>query len=203
MDARMKHPFTCIVSGPTGCGKSVFVFRLLHNLKEMIVPIPQKVIYCYGEFQQQFERYPWIEFHDGLPTLQMFDGTPTLTIIDDLMEKTNDTVANLFTKVSHHRSVSVIYITQNVFHQSKQSRTISLNAHYMVLFKSPRDAGQISVLGRQLYPEKPHFLVGAFKDATTSPHSYLLLDMRPETDEQLRVRANIFPGDQQVVYQPR
>ncbi len=129
----------------------------------------------------------------------MFDGTPTLVVIDDLMIETNDMVANLFTKISHHRSVSVINITQNVVHKN----TISVNTHYMVLFKSPRDAGQISVLGRQLYPEHNKFLVEAFKDATSEPHSYLLLDLRPETDERYRVRANIFQGEQQIVYQPK
>ena len=203
MDPRWKHPFTCIVSGPTGCGKSVFVFKMLHNLKEMVVPLPHKVIYCYGEYQSGFAKYPWIEFHEGLPKSEMFDGTPTLVVIDDLMNETNDMVANLFTKISHHRSVSVIYITQNIFHKNKQSRTMSLNTHYMVLFKSPRDAGQIAVLGRQLYPEHNKFLVDAFKDATSTPHSYLLLDLRPETGEHYRVRASIFPGEQHVVYKPK
>jgi len=176
---------------------------MLDNLAEMVVPIPDKVIYCYGEYQSEFAKYPWIEFHEGLPKSAMFDSTPSLVVLDDLMSESNDLVANLFTKISHHRSVSVIYITQNVFHKNKHSRTISLNAHYMVLFKSPRDVGQIAVLGRQLYPEHGKFLIEAFKDATSSPHSYLLLDLRPETSEQFRVRSNIFPGDQQTVYKPK
>ena len=45
MDLRFKHPFTCIISGPTGSGKSVFVFKMLDNLPDMITPIPQRVIY--------------------------------------------------------------------------------------------------------------------------------------------------------------
>ncbi len=196
-------PFTCIVSGPTGCGKSVFVFKLLTNLREMITPLPQKVLYCYGEYQKAFASYPWVEFYEGLPKSSMFDGTPMLVIIDDLMHETNDMVANLFTKISHHRSVSVIYITQNIFHKCKQSRTISLNAHYMILFKSPRDVGQIAILGRQLYPENRKFLVEAFKDATSEPHSYLMLDLKPDTCELYRVRASIFSMVQQVVYLPK
>ena len=176
---------------------------MLDNLAEMITPAPQKVIYCYGEYQNGFNKYPWVEFHEGLPKSEMFDGTPKLVVIDDLMSEADDTVASLFTKISHHRSVSVIYITQNVFHKGKHNRTISLNAHYMVLFKSPRDAGQIGVLGRQLYPENSKFLVEAFKDATATPHSYLFLDLRPETGENYRVRANIFNGEKQIVYQPK
>jgi len=200
MDIRLKHPFTCTISGPSGSGKTQWVFKLLKHMCEMIMPTPSKVIYCYGEYQSKFDSYPFVHFHEGLPSLDMFDGSPTLLVLDDLMAETDDTVTNLFTKVSHHRSVSVIYLTQNIFYKNKQSRTISLNSHYLILFKSPRDAGQIAALGRQMYPGKSKFLVEAFRDATARPHSYLFVDLRPETDEKYRVRANIFPDEQQVVY---
>ena len=42
MDARWKHPFTCIVAGPTGCGKSTFVTRMLRHAAAMIDPPPEK-----------------------------------------------------------------------------------------------------------------------------------------------------------------
>ena len=200
MDARLKHPFTCVVSGSTGCGKTEFVFRLLDNLKDMIVPNPKKVLYCYGEYQKRFDDYPWIEFHEGIPNPEMFDGTPTLAVLDDLMSETNDDVTKLFTKVSHHRSVSVLYLTQNIFYQNKQNRTISLNSHYFVLYKNPRSIGQISALASQMYPGNSKFMVEAFNDATKEPYSYLFLDLKPETDERLRLRAKIFHGEIQVVY---
>ena len=45
-----------------------------------------------------------------------FDGNePVLLIIDDLMQETNESVVNLFTKGSHHRNVSVMYLAQNLF----------------------------------------------------------------------------------------
>ena len=57
----------------------------------------------------------------------MFDGVKrTLLIIDDLMHETNETVAKLFTRVSHHKNVSVVYLTQNLFNNNKHNRTISL-----------------------------------------------------------------------------
>ena len=43
------------------------------------------------------------------------------------------------------RNASVVYITQNLFQQSKSSLTIILNAHYLVLFQIPRDKMQIKV----------------------------------------------------------
>jgi hypothetical protein len=122
----------------------------------------------------------------------MFDGAPTLLIRDDLMSEANDTVTNLFTKVSHHRNVSVVFLTQNIFY--KNLRTISLNSHYIVLFKNPRDAGQVTILARQMYPGNSKFATEAFKDATSTPHSYLLFDLRPEQDEKLRLRSNTFLG---------
>ena len=48
-------------------------------------------------------------------------------------------IVNLFTKGLHHRNLSVIYIVQNLFHQRKGNRSISLfNSHYLDLFKNPR-----------------------------------------------------------------
>jgi hypothetical protein len=63
-------------------------------------------------------------------------------------------ISDLFTKGSHHRNLSIIYIVQNIFHQGKEMRNIRLNAHYIVLFKSPRDKQQISMLARQINPGK-------------------------------------------------
>ena len=61
----------------------------------------------------------------------------TLIVLDDLMTSAyTKAVCELFTKGSHHRNLSVILITQNVFHQGKFCRDISLNCKYLVLFKN-------------------------------------------------------------------
>jgi len=65
----------------------------------------------------------------------------------------------------------------------------------MILFKNPRDASQFANLARQMYPKGWQFAVDAYKDATQQPYSYLLVDLRPEQDDYLRLRANIFPGE--------
>jgi hypothetical protein len=80
---------------------------------------------------------------------------------------------------------------------------MSLNSHYLVLFKNPRDALQVATLGRQMYPNNSKFLVEAFKDATDKPHGYLLLDLRADTLEKYRVRTNIFAGEVPYVYNPK
>jgi len=201
MTLPLRHPFTALIAGPTSCGKTRFVFRLIENAHIMIDPPPRRVIYCYGEYQQLFNGYPHIEFRRGLPDAEDFDGRePVLLILDDLMSETDESVANLFTKGSHHRNVSVVFLVQNMFHKNKYIRTISLNTHYMVLFKNPRDAGQFSSLARQMYPNRSAFAVEAYKDATREPYSYLFVDLRPTQDEDLRLRTNIFPGDTHYVY---
>lgn len=204
MSLPFKHPFTAIVAGPTSCGKTRFVFRLIEDAHRMIDPPPKKIVYCYGEFQSLFHNYPQVVFHRGLPDINEFDGNePVLLVIDDLMEETNKEIANIFTKGSHHRNISVIFLMQNLFHKNQHIRTISLNSHYMVLFKNPRDASQFSNLARQMYPKTSKFAVEAYKDATRQPYSYLLVDLRPEQDEDLRLRTNIFPGETHYVYVPK
>jgi hypothetical protein len=197
----LKHPFTATVAGPTGCGKTLFTFRLIENAAEMIDPPLRTIWYCYGEYQPLFAKYPQVIFNEGLPDISTFDGKePTLLVIDDLMQETNDTLANIFTKISHHRNVSVLYLTQNLFPKNKHARTISLNSHYLFLFKNPRDASQFGVLARQMYPSGSKFAVEAFKDATEKPYGYLLVDLKPDTDERLRLRTNIFRREQTAVY---
>lgn len=162
-------------------------------------------MYCYGEFQPIFAEFPGIEFHEGLPDVSRFDGRKrVLLILDDLMNEADQNVCNLFTRISHHRNVSVVFVTQNIFHRNRFVRTMNLNTHYIVMFKNPRDAGQVATLARQMYPGKSKFVVEAYKDATKEPYGYLLIDLRPETDENYRVRTNIFPDDdRQFVYLPK
>jgi hypothetical protein len=74
-------------------------------------------------------------------------------------------------------------------------RNISLNAHYMVLFKSPRDKQQISMLARQVNPGKVQEFMKSYEDATSRPHGYLMLDLKPTIDDQQRLKSNILPGE--------
>ena len=68
----------------------------------------------------------------------------------------------------------------------------------MVVFKNPRDASQMSHLARQMYPGRVKFVQEAFKDATSVPYGYLLVDLKQDTPD------DIFPDDGvQYVYLPK
>ena len=94
-----------------------------------------------------------------------------------------------FTRKGHHRNASVKYITQNMFQQSKSSRTISLNSRYMILFRNERDKNQIKTLAQQA---QTSYLLPAFEDATSMDHGYLVIDFHSRTNKELRLRTNIF-----------
>ena len=96
-----------------------------------------------------------------------------------------------------------MYLTQNLFPPGKQSRTISLNSHYIIVFKHPIDLLGISTLACQMYPNNTNFLVQSFQDATKKPNGYLLLDLHQHTPENMRLRTNILPGQKQIVYVKR
>ena len=145
-----------------------------------------------------------VEYVQGIqPEIDsLFDwNVNNLIILDDMMDEgTQDKrVSRLFRK-GRHNNLSFIYLTQNLSH--KNQREISLNSDCMVIFKNPRGKTQLRNLAKQFMPRKYTFLLWAFEDATKLPRSYLLMDMRPETDNKLRVCARTFNDVSypQVVY---
>jgi len=81
----------------------------------MIDPPSRRIIYRYWEYQQLFDKYPYVDFQRGLPDIEDFDGSePMLLKVNDLTNEIDESVVNLFTKGSHHRNVSVIFLVQNL-----------------------------------------------------------------------------------------
>ena len=141
-----KHPFSMVVSGPSGSRKSVWTKKLL--LSSLIQPSPERIIWCFGQWQPLFDnirkKIPRIEFVNGisdhLNDQHYIDVSKrNILVFDDLMTeaKCDQRIADLLTKGSHHRNISVVYLTQNLFPQGKACRDIILNTQYMVLFNNP------------------------------------------------------------------
>ncbi len=121
----------------------------------------------------------------------------SLIVLDDLMSQcsNNPCVADLFTRGLHHRGISVLYLTQNLFPSGKLSRTISLNSHYMLISRNPRNSLGIATLAKQMFPKHTDYFLEAFRDATSKPCSYLLIECHQLTLENIRLRANMLPGE--------
>ena len=195
-----------IIAAPSNSGKTTFVYNLLKTKNAFTKPV-DKILYCYGIYQPLFDKFKKtfdnIEFHEGLPDDLPKNNKHFLLILDDLQ---NDVINNykaqlFFTQGAHHLCMTVIFITHNAFAQGKFSRTISLNATYMILFRNMRDGQQIVNLGKQMYPGKNQILVEAYTDATAVPYNPLIIDMSPHTQDKYRLRSNIF-GDMWI-YVPK
>ena len=119
-------------------------------------------------------------------------------VIDDLMGEKNKTVTKFFMVCSHHLSLTIFYLVQNLF--LKSNLTISLNSQIVVLFKNRRDMGQMSVFFRQSYPQHIKEICKAFLDTTSKLYKYLLFDFCSVIPDQPQIQTGIFPEELQFVY---
>jgi hypothetical protein len=189
------HPFSWIIAGSSQSGKTEFTKHLIKHLDSMIFPkIDEDIL----SIDNRVNLVKDLDF-------DIAKGENRLVIIDDQMNDAlkNPKIQDLFTKGVHHRSISVILITQNLFPQEKFARTIRLNATYMSIFKSPTFNSQVVFLGRQLFPNTPKFLSSAYEKETETPYSYIFINLHPICDNHLRVRSNILPCQNNIIYIPQ
>ena len=202
VDIRFKHPFTCIVSVLSGSGKSSFNLRFVQHLDSLCTEpdFSGGIIWCYSEKyidprEKLTSLHKNVSFHEGVP--QNFgneQGKPCLIILDDLLNDVfSKDVCDLFTKGSHHRNISVILMTQNLFHQGCFCRDMSLNAKYSVTLKNVRDKSQFQYLARQVHPEDNDSLYKSYLEATERAHDYLILDFAQDR-RPLEVSNQRLPG---------
>ena len=109
-----RHPFTCIVSGPTSCGKTYFITRLLQRARDIIQPSPRRIIWLYKRWQPLYDVirrtvHPKVEFIQGVPwNLERDEFLDTrvrnVIVLNDMAtEAAKDSrVTDLFTIGSHN-----------------------------------------------------------------------------------------------------
>ena len=182
--------------GPSGCGRTFFIFQLLEN--NSFIPQFDKIFYFYQHDQPVFLNHSTlkIEFIQGVNFSMInelaVDGTNYLLIFDDSCEEIcKSKEFQALATAGRHKKLNVIYIKHNLFHKSPLGRDIELQNTHIVLFKSPRDVNQIKVLSKQLGVSE---LVDWYHDATdNTPYGHLMIDLSPKTVEQLRYSTNLNP----------
>ena len=114
-------------------------------------------------------------------------------MLDDLMdESSNDNrMLDLFTKHSHHQNITVIYMCQDLFPNGRFAKTISRNAHYIVVFKNPRDQLGLRNLLLQSFSTQWSKVMDTFRKVPERPFGYMLLDWHPTSKEDQCILSHL------------
>jgi hypothetical protein len=151
---------------------------------------------------------PNFQLHQGLPDketvdqfLEQYNGH-SLIILDDLGHAlgSKPDIASYFSVGTHHRNFTLVTILQQIFFKGKHAKLMQVNCGYTCLFHQSRDASQVAILGRQLYPTRWRDFMDAYEDATSRKHGYLVIDTRPYIREDRKLFSNILPGENTTVY---
>ena len=203
----LQSPFTGLISGATGTGKSQWIIKLIKNAKEMIVEPPAHIMYCYSEINPEILKLKNenVEIFHGVPSREQIEGKPKnlLLILDDLANEIDSRFLDaLYTKYSHHLDISVFTIVQNLY--TPKIKIARVNCHYICLMKNFQGLLQIRTLANQLFPgTKNRYFLESYEDAVQQQaYGYLFINMKPNTDEQHRLMTNIFPGETPIIYLP-
>jgi len=141
-----------------------------------------------------------VKFYQGIPDTKLLPKwfpKGGLLIMDDLMEEAgNDKrVLDLFTKESHHRDITVMYLTQDMFPPGKFAKSISRNAHYVITFKNPRDNVGLRNLLTQAFPMRWKEVLTTYQRITQRPYGYMVLDFHPSSSDNVRVVSHLLNSE--------
>ena len=158
---RFEHPFTSMTAEMTKSGKASWVLSLLHQASEAIYFPPERIVWCCSQCQLAYTEMlvamPHIEFIKGISTAlkqdSYFDVNKQNVIVFDgqMIDASKDKrIVNLFTRCSHHRNRSEIYIVQNLFLQEGKSQHKPKRSLFAGIQESTRqiaklDSGQANV----------------------------------------------------------
>jgi len=236
----MKHPFTCVVAGPSGSGKSTFVRSLLLAQGEQTTVVFDYVIIFMGTDASEnktlsslgstlTQRVFLLEMKDIYPTTEVMKtrfplnlknmlksrsdkGLKGCLIFDDLMEELSHcgVLSKLFSKYSTHYDVSIVNITQNLFHQGtgkhrSDHTTVYRNTRVLVLFNNPIDNSVLTIVGKRLKPSGSPPLIHMLNDIVQK-HRYVVIHADMNRPSELKFTSDIFartPVPHQRVFQLR
>ena len=199
-----RHKFTLLVVGPTQCGKTFFVEKILTTDRILYESKKPRRIWWY--YSQRQDTYKVMQSSIGKET-QLFCGLPefeedlreidpkcnNVLVFGDLMARETDSpiVSLLFTQ-GWYRNASVILLLQNMFPKGEFNTDISRNAQYMALFRSPSDRKEIDIIAERMFDKnRPRFMSAYFQE-TERAFGYIFVDNLPDTPSDKQILSDIF-----------
>src|SRR5215510_3472759 len=134
------NPANVLVAGCTGSGKTHWVINCIKNSDWIVQHTPTEIYWFYGVAQEnvfkalQNNPIP-VHFQQGIPDFELlnFDRkSAKILVLDDLISspgKQQNVLEEVFLYYTHHYNFLTFLLTQNLFHNSRVFRGISLNSH--------------------------------------------------------------------------
>ena len=146
--------------------------------------------YCYAMWQPRFNgmTHCSIKLYEGIPQvddLKKWFGPSKGGVLDqdNLMDKggNNKRVLDLFTR-------EFISSQHDFFPLGKYAKTTSQNAHYVILFKTPRD--QTEFCASALLAFFWQGTLKLFDKCTQQPYRYVMIDLHPVSEDRFSLLSS-------------
>lgn len=208
MYSKFQLPIRFIISAPSQGGKSFYVGQILGDRGSYFNSEFEKIYYCCDyetSIPEQIADDPKLVFHQGLPNEEFMlaeRDENILIVLDDMMETVfqSETVSKIFT-AGRHRKISAIILTQNLFPPFKFSRSISLNASHIFIFRNCRDMNSFSHLIRQILPSNQcKSFIELYNKNIDQAYRHLMIDFTPEQLSCFRFRENVISNRFPIYY---
>ena len=199
------------VTGSSGVGKTTWCANLIHYCNDGIFDEPVvHVTIFYKQWQSLYNLMRsyygnFISFEHGLPSepmlMQMkdkYNAQHQMIIIDDMSDLflNSDIGRALAVDICHHSNITCVYITHALFNAYKNSRIISQNTKYFIIFRNHRDSSTLRYLSSQVWPSKPFILNQAYDqiiEDNLEPFTYFIINLHNLESRKFLVLSNIFP----------
>ena len=206
INLKFKHPARILICGPSNSGKTTLVRNILEHREDFFEHPVTRVVWYYATQQPGYEplKQMGVELKEGLPDSIETDFPHTapdnetqIIVLDDFMKEAakNDHVLQLFTKWSHHKNLTAIMITQNLYHQGRHSVDITRNVSVAGFIIELRNIRVIERFLQSSYNKEQvrEIMQWIRRNTYGKPYSNFFIDFDMKTDDQCRLRLNIIP----------
>ncbi len=202
MSWKIRTPFQIALVGPSQCGKSQKLLSLLKHDLSVFTTALEKVIYAAPGLEQISEKdfgylaelkkacagkeLSVISEIPSLPDLlQSVIPHKTVLILDDLLLFPNlDGLTSLSSLHAHHRGLSVIYMLQNPYQNTRKTDlvTVTRNLTGKFVFYATNDWRALYTLNTQHFPEKKKFLINCLLAAKEEGLNYVYINSQSHSE---------------------